>query len=113
MKTYHYYLYKKKALYRECHCIEHESTNWRHYISISYWRRDHHCTWSLKPCKGLAVICKAKAVSSFLSYFKALIIGPAPDIEPVTSRSAVKCSNDLANPAVVGLRSNYIIFICY
>ena len=52
-------------------------------------------------------------MSSFLSYFKALIIGPAPDIEPVTSRSAVKCSNDLANPAVVGLRSNYIIFICY
>ena len=28
-------------------------------------------------------------------------IGPAPEIKPATSRSAVKHSTDLANPAVV------------
>ena len=38
-------------------------------------------------------------VPLFLSYFKTLSIGPAPGIEPATSRSAVKRSTDWANPA--------------
>ena len=43
--------------------------------------------------KGLA-ICKAKVVTSFLSYFKTPSIGPTPGIEPATPRSAVKRSTD-------------------
>ena len=64
----------------------------------SYWSRDRHFTWSPEPCKGLAAR-GAKGVPSFLSYFKTLSIGPAPGIEPATSRSAVKRSTDCANPA--------------
>ena len=41
----------------------------------------------------------AKVVPSFLSYFKALSNGPAPGIEPATSRSAVMRTTDWANPA--------------
>ena len=82
-------------------CIKHESANWGHYIIyVSYWRRDRDFTWSSEPCEGPAA-CRAKAVPSFLSYFKTVSIGPAPEIEPATSRSAVKHSTDLANPAVV------------
>ena len=50
-------------------------------------------TWSSEPREDLTV-CSAKAVPSFLSYFKTLSIGPAPGIEPATSRSAVKRSTD-------------------
>ena len=57
-------------------------------------------TWSSEPREGPAV-CSAKAVSSFLSYFKTLSIGPAPGIESATSRSAVKRSTDWASPAAV------------
>ena len=46
-------------------------------------------------------ICRAKAVPSFLSHFKTLSVGPIPGIEPVTRRSAVKRSNNGANPATV------------
>ena len=45
--------------------------------------------------------CSAKEVPSFLSHFKTLSNGPAPGIEPATSRSAVKRSTDWANPATV------------
>ena len=45
--------------------------------------------------------CSTKEVPSFYSYFKTLSIGPAPDIEPATSRSAVKFSTDWANTTVV------------
>ena len=78
----------------------HESTNWGHYFYVSKLRRDHHFTWSSEPREGLTA-CTAKGVYSFLSYFKTLSIGPAPGIEPATSRSAVNRSNDWANPAVV------------
>ena len=50
--------------------------------------------------EGLAG-CSAKEVPSFLSRFKTLSVGPAPGIEPATSRSAVKRSTDWANPATV------------
>ena len=55
---------------------------------VSNWRRDRHFTWSSEPREGLAC-CSAKGVPSFLGYFKTLSIGPAPGIEPATSRSAV------------------------
>ena len=64
-----------------------------HYFYVSYWRR----TWSSEPREDLA-ICSVKGVPSFLSYFKTLSIGPAPKIEPATSRSAAKSSTDRANP---------------
>ena len=60
---------------------------------VSNWRRDRHFTWSSEPREGLAA-CSAKEVPSFLSHFKTLSIGPAPGIEPATSRSAVKRSTD-------------------
>ena len=69
-----------------------QSTNWdtgdRTTISM----------WSSEPREGPAV-CSAKAVPSFLSYFKTLSIGLAPGIESATSRSAVKRSPDCASPA--------------
>ena len=58
---------------------------------VSNWRRErhfHHFTWSSEPREGLAC-CSAKGVPSFLGYFKTLSIGPAPGIEPATSRYAV------------------------
>ena len=61
---------------------------WDTIFYVSNWRRDHHFTWSSEPHEGLAC-CSAKAVPSFLSYFKTLSFGPAPGIEPATSRSAV------------------------
>ena len=78
----------------------HESTNWGHYFYVTNLRRDHYFTWSSEPREGLAA-CSAKGVPSFLSYFKTLSIGPAPGIEPATTRSAVNRSTDWANPAVV------------
>ena len=52
-----------------------------------------HFTWSSEPREGSAA-WSAKRVPSFLSYFKTLINGRAPGIEPATS-----CSADWANPA--------------
>ena len=49
--------------------------------------------WTTEPREGPAA-GSAKGVPSFLSYFKTLSIGPAPGIEPATSRSAVKRSTD-------------------
>ena len=55
---------------------------------FSNWRRDRHLTWSSEQREGLTA-CTEEGVPSFLSYFKTLSIGPAPGIEPATSRSAV------------------------
>ena len=57
---------------------------------------------AIRATRSLA-ICKAKAVyvTSFLSHFKTMNVGPVPGIEPSTSRSAVKLSTDCANPAAV------------
>ena len=93
---------RKKCTLFECQCIWHESTNWEHDFDVSYRRRDRHFTWSSEPREGLAC-CSAKGVPSFLGYFKTLRIGPAPGIEPATSRSAVTRSYDWANPAAIGL----------
>ena len=62
------------------------------------------------------VICRAnmaKAVPSFLSYFKTLRTGRAPGIEPVSSRSAVKRSTDWANPAGVIYLFIYLLLISF
>ena len=67
-----------------------------HYFYVSYWRRDRHLTWSSESREGLA-ICRAKAVPSFLSYFKTLNIVPTPGIKPATSSSAVKRPTYWAN----------------
>ena len=47
----------------------------------------------IRATRRLAV-CSAKEEPSFLSHFKTLSNGPAPGIEPATSRSAVKRSTD-------------------
>ena len=48
-------------------------------------------------------VCRTKAVSSFLSYFKTLSIVPVREVEPTTSCSAVKRSTDwVMNPATMG-----------
>ena len=69
-----------------------KSVGWRkeydyvcHIFYVSNWTRDRHFTWSSEPREGLAC-CSAKGVPSFIGY---LSIGPAPGIEPATSRSAV------------------------
>ena len=67
-------------------------TNWGHYFYVS-WRGDRHFTWLSESRQGLAA-CRAKAVISFLSYFKTLSVGPASEMEPATSHSVVKRSTD-------------------
>ena len=69
-----------------------ELLNWGHYVYVPRWKRDRHFTWSSEPREGLPV-CSTKVVP-FFSYFKTLSIGPAPGIEPSTSRSAVTRSTD-------------------
>ena len=56
--------------------------NWGHNFYVS-WRGDRHFTWSSESCEGLAA-CSGKRVS----------IGPAPGMEPVSSRSVVKRFTD-------------------
>ena len=66
---------------------------WGHYFYISHCKQDGHFTY--EPKEGLA-ICRAKAVPSFLSYFKTLSIGPVLAIESMTSLStmlSVKLTN--------------------
>ena len=72
------------SLARKC-CSGHRFT--------SPTKRDRHFTRSSEPRDGPAA-CSAKAVHSFLSYFKTVSVGPVPEIEPATSRSAVKRSTD-------------------
>ena len=81
-------------------CIKHESTNWMHYFYVSYWRHNRHFTWSSEPGEGLAT-CSAKGVPSFFSYFNTMSIGQARGIKPATTNSAVRCSSDWTNPAIV------------
>ena len=84
---------KKNVLYLSVNAFSTKVLIGGHYINVSYWRRDRHFTWSSEPREGLA-ICRAKALPSFLSYFKTLSIGPTPGIKPAISRSAVKRSTD-------------------
>ena len=83
----------------ECQCIQHEIANWGHYIFTSpngngtAILRGHPSHAKVSP---LAV---QREYFHFSVVFKTLSIGPAPGIEPATSRSAVKRSTDWANPA--------------
>ena len=79
---------KKKALYLSVNVFSMKVLIRDTIFYISNWRRDCHFTWSSQLREGLAC-CSPKGVPSFLGYFKTLSIGPAPGIEPVTSRSAV------------------------
>ena len=69
----------KKALYLSVNVLIGDTISY-----VSCWRQDRHFTWSSEQHEGLAA-CGAKGIPSFLSYFKALSIGPAPGIEPVTA----------------------------
>ena len=75
------------------------------YVARKYWLRTLLLRLQLETGLPFYVVIRAirrsraKVVPSFLSYFQTLSIGPAPGIEPATSRSAVKRSNDCANPA--------------
>ena len=89
----------KKGTSFECQCIWNESANWGHYFYVSYWSRDRLFTWSSEPREGQAASAQCKGVPLFLNYFKTLSNGPAPGIEPGTTRSAVKRPTDWANPA--------------
>ena len=60
----------------------------------------HYLRWSSESRQGQSLL-QGKAVPSFLSYFKILSIDPALGIEPATSRSAVKCSTNWANPTAL------------
>ena len=79
---------KKNALYVSVNVFSTKVLTGDTIFYVSNWRRDRHFTWSSEPHEGLACY-SAKGVPSFLGYFKTLSIGPAPGIEPATSRSAV------------------------
>lgn len=69
-------------------------------LNLNTLKRNQDFTWSFKSRERLNAR-SAKGVPWFLSYFKTLNTGPAPGIEPATTRSAVNRSTDWANPAVV------------
>ena len=80
---------KNPPYYFVCQCIQHKSTNWGHFFTSPTRDGTTIFRWSSDPREGLAV-CRAKAISSFFSYFKTLSIGLAPGVEPATSCSAFK-----------------------
>ena len=79
---------KKDALYSSVNVFSTKVLIGDTLFYVSNWRRDRHFPWSSEPREGLAA-CTAKGVTSLLSYFETLSIGPTPGIEPATSRSAV------------------------
>ena len=91
-------MWKKNALYLSVNAFSTKVLIGDTIFYFPYWRGDRHFTWSSESREGLAA-CSTKVVPSFLSYFKTLSIGPAPGIEPATSRSAVTRFTDWANTA--------------
>ena len=85
-----------------------QKVNWGHYFCVSSLGQDRHFMQSSKPCADLTV-CRTKTVPSFLSYFKTVSVGPGPEIEPLTSHSAVKCYTTWTNPATI---PDYFFIIC-
>ena len=85
---------EEKALYLSVNLISTKVLIGDTIFYVSYWRRDRHFTWSSEPGEGL-LVCRARNVPSFLSYFKTLSFGPGSWIEPATFRSAVKRSTSL------------------
>ena len=85
-------------------CISNKTTDWGHRLFLLLLlETGRTAILRSHPCKSLESlsVCRAKAIPSFLSYFKTLSIGQTPGIEPATSRSAVKRSTDCANPAAI------------
>ena len=100
--------YNNKLTFSLDHCFILKIANIALYLSVTAFRGKYLfrtlflCLWlhedetsiytlSSKPHKGLA-ICRAKAVSSFLSHFKTLSIGLVPRVvEPRTFSTSVKC----------------------
>ena len=72
---------------------ENRSTNWGHPLFTSPVQLETGPPFYVV----ILAVCRAKAVTSFLSFFKTLSIGPSPGTEPTTSRSTVKRSTDWAN----------------
>ena len=67
---------EEKALYLSVNLISTKVLIGDTIFYVSYWRRDRYFTWSSEPREGL-LVCRARNVPSFLSYFKALSFGPA------------------------------------
>ena len=67
---------KKDALYLSVNVFSTKVLVGDTIFYVSNWRRDRHFPWSSEPREGLAA-CTAKGVTSLLSYFKTLSIGPA------------------------------------
>ena len=72
---------------------------------VSYWRLNHHFTWSSKPREGPA-ICWAKEVPSFLSCFSWLFWDPgylvrSQESNPRPSALQSRFLPDWVNPAAV------------
>ena len=56
---------KKNALYLSVNVFSTKVLIGDTIFYVSYWRRDHHFTWSSEPREGLAA-CSTKVVPSFL-----------------------------------------------
>ena len=72
---------KKNALYLTVNLFSTKVLIGDTIFYVYYWRQDRHATWSSEPREGLAS-CSAKGLPSFLSYFKTLSVGPAPESNP-------------------------------
>ena len=66
---------EEKALYLSVNLISTKVLIWDTIFYVSYWRRDRHFSWSSEPGEGL-LVCRARNVPSFLSYFQTLSFGP-------------------------------------
>ena len=75
---------KKNALYLTVNVFSTKVLTGDTIFYVYYWRQDRHVTWSSEPREGLASCssCSAKGLPSFLSYFKTLSVGPAPESNP-------------------------------
>ena len=77
----------KKKLILVLRYLARKYLNKGHYLYVSNSRRESYFTCANYKVKPLN--CSAKAVPSFLSYFKTLSIGPGPGIE---SRGVATCT---------------------
>ena len=85
---------KKKSTLFGCQCIKYESTNWGHYFLRLLLETGSPFYVVIRATRSSTRL-QGKGIT-FISqlFFKTLSIGPAPGIEPASSRSAVKRSTD-------------------
>ena len=67
------------------------------YLAQKYYLRTLFLCLLLETGPPFYVVIQAS--QRFSVIFKTLSVGPVPGIEPLTSRSAVRCSSDWADPA--------------